>query len=196
MGRKTVRFKCHHSGHCCTDVVCLPTPWDVLRITMNTGENPYSFIEFLTPEDITGVNANDPSWLKLGTKRYIMALRRDPVNGCFFLEKKTKHCRIYAERPLLCRLYPFKLQETRTGEFKGFVLHSDVGCPRHRDGVAQTKPLYDLYLYDRMHQDDYAKLVKVFNRDNSPEKKPEDFLKLFIEIVEEKSPEQDLSSLR
>ena len=64
MGRDTVNFKCHHCSHCCRDVVCLPTPWDVLRIAMETGENPHEFLEFLTPEEIEGVNKNDPTWLR------------------------------------------------------------------------------------------------------------------------------------
>lgn len=190
MGRKTVRFMCHHSGHCCTDVVCLPTPWDVLRIAQNTGENPYAFLEFLTPEEINDVHKNDPSWLQVNGQKYIMALRRHSVKGCYFLDRKTKYCRIYEQRPLLCRLYPFKLQESKKGDFRGFALHRDVGCPRHKNGVAQTQPLYDLYLQDRMHQDDYATLVKAFNRDTTPEKNPEDFLKLFIEIIEGKQPQR------
>jgi len=61
MGAKTVRFRCHHTNHCCRDVVCLPTPYDVLRIAMQTGENPYDFLEFLRPGEITGVAKNDPT---------------------------------------------------------------------------------------------------------------------------------------
>jgi len=33
MGRHTVNFTCHSTGHCCKDVICLPTPWDVICIT-------------------------------------------------------------------------------------------------------------------------------------------------------------------
>lgn len=182
MGRHIIKFKCRHSNHCCRDVVCLPTPWDVLRIAMNTGRDPRRFLEFLSPEEITGVNKNDPTWLKIGTKRYIMALRRDEVQGCCFLERKSRLCSIYEHRPLLCRLYPFKLQETRDGAFKGFSLHTDVGCPRHLDGEVAAKPLYELYLQDKMHQDDYVTLVEIFNRQKEPGRKPEDFLDLFMEV--------------
>ena len=186
MGRKTVKFKCHSCGHCCTDVVCLPTPWDVLRITMNTGESPRKFLEFLTPEEVTGVEKSDPTWLEVNGERYIMALQRDETVGCFFLDKKTKFCAIYEHRPLLCRLYPFKLHETRDEQFKSFTLHEDVGCPRHRDGVHECKPLYTLYLQDTMHQEEYVKLVAAFNKDKKKERQPEDFLNLFMNIVESK----------
>ena len=186
MGRNTVHFKCHHCDHCCRDVVCLPTPWDVLRIALTTGANPHDFLEFLTPDEITGVAKNDPTWLRAGGQKFIMALRRTPKEGCHFLDRKTGFCGIYDARPILCRLYPFKLQETRDGDFRGFTLHKDVGCPRHRDGVYDTGPLHELYLNDRMHHDDYDTMVEAFNKKDRPGRKPQEFLDLFIEVVEER----------
>ena len=183
MGRDTVNFKCHHCSHCCRDVVCLPTPWDVLRIAMETGENPHEFLEFLTPEEIEGVNKNDPTWLRADGEKYLMALRRDETKGCYFLDKKTRFCRIYESRPFLCRLYPFRLEETRDGKFKGFTLHTKVGCPRNRDGVHETAPMYELYKTDRMHHEDYDTLVAAFNKQDRPGRRPQEFLDLFIEVV-------------
>jgi Fe-S-cluster containining protein len=180
MGKEVVRFKCHHCNHCCTDVVCLPTPWDVIRIVRGTGLRPHQFLEFLTPVDITGVSPSDPTWLKCNGQRYIMALQRTPEEGCHFLDRTTRMCSIYEHRPILCRLYPFKLQETRSGEFRGFTLHGDVDCPRHRDGEVPTRPLYEMYLEDSKHQEDYQDLVRVFNQRRDRNKKPQDFIKLFI----------------
>ncbi|HOE67181.1 MAG TPA: YkgJ family cysteine cluster protein [Candidatus Hydrogenedentes bacterium] len=179
MGTHTVHFRCHHCGHCCTDVVCLPTPWDVIRIVKQTGQNPYAFLAFLTPEDVTGVNKSDPTWLDCQGKRYIMALRRGK-KGCYFLHPKTRFCTAYEARPILCRLYPFKLHETRAGAFKAFSLHTDVGCPRHRDGLYETGPLYALYTADSAHQEDYAQLVEVFNRRRYPDKRPDHFVEMFV----------------
>lgn len=179
MGRDIVHFKCHHCNHCCTEVVCLPTPFDVIRIVKGTNANPYEFLEFLSPEEITGVDKNDPTWLECDDDRYIMALRRDD-KGCHFLDKKTKYCGIYESRPILCRLYPFALHESRDGEFRGFSLHTDVGCPRHRDGKVPVKPLYDLYLEDSKHQEDYQVLVDVFNARDYEGKRPQDFIEMFV----------------
>ena len=81
MGLHQVNFKCHHCDHCCRDVVCLPTPWDVLRIAMNTGQDPHDFLEWLTPEEIQGVDKGDATWLKIGGEKYIMALKRDEKPG-------------------------------------------------------------------------------------------------------------------
>jgi len=182
MGRHTVNFKCHSTGHCCKDVICLPTPWDVIRITRETGAKPSDFLEFVTPEILWDVEAGDPTWLDVRGDRFMMALRRIE-KGCFFLQEKTHYCEIYESRPLLCRLYPFKLHESREGELKGFSLHADVGCPKHRDGVYQTQPLYDMYLVDKGHHEDYDKLVEVFNARDYPGKKPEDFVDMFLPIA-------------
>jgi len=179
LGRHTVNFRCHSCGHCCTDVVCLPTPWDVIRIHRQTGEHPENFLEFLSEEEISGVEDDDPTWLYVGEERYMMALRRGN-SGCYFLHRKTKHCTIYESRPILCRLYPFKLQESRKGVFKGFSLHDDVGCPKNRDGVVDTAPLYELYLEDKGHHEDYDSLVEAFNARQYTGKCPEDFITLFM----------------
>jgi len=176
MGKDTVCFSCVHCGHCCTDVVCLPTPWDVNRIVRQTGADPYAFLEFVEPGEISEVPKSDPTWLRCGDKRYIMALRRGK-KGCFFLDPKTRFCTIYESRPILCRLYPFCLHETRDGEFKSFTLHKNVGCPRERAGVFQTKPLYDLYRDDYGHQQSYQDLVEVFNRRKPSD--PKDFIAMF-----------------
>jgi Fe-S-cluster containining protein len=182
MGKLTVNFSCVHCGHCCTDVICLPTPWDVLRIIRETGADPFDFLEFVGPTDISEVRKNDPTWLRCKSERHMMALRRGP-KGCFFLDTKTRHCQIYHARPILCRLYPFKLHESRDGDFRGFSLHKDVGCPRDRAGVVATEPLYELYLEDNDHQNDYQDLVSVFNRRRDPGKRPEDFIAMFYEAA-------------
>lgn len=181
MGRDTVRFSCHHCNHCCTEVICLPTPWDVIRIIKGTGQTPDEFLEFITPEDIEGVGKNDPTWLHVNGKKFMMALKRHGKR-CHFLDKKTRYCSIYEHRPLLCRLYPFRVQESRDGEFRGFTLHTGIGCPKHNDGVYQTGPLYDIYVEDRTHANDYHTLVDVFNDKDYEGKKPEDFVDMFVTI--------------
>jgi Fe-S-cluster containining protein len=180
MPNDTVAFKCHHCNHCCTEVVCLPTPWDVKRIAKMTGADPDDFLEFLTPEELEGVDDDDPTWLEIDGEKYMMALKRDVKRGCHFLDRKTRLCSIYEARPLLCRLYPFKVIETKSGKYRGFTLHDDVGCPLHKDGVMPTKPLYDLYIQDDINQDDYHELVEIFNGKDYPDKDPEDFVTMFM----------------
>jgi Fe-S-cluster containining protein len=179
MGKDTVKFSCHHCNHCCTEVVCLPTPWDVRRIMKMTGEAPEDFIEFLTPVEIDEVDMDDPTWLEVNGEHYMMALQRDEKTGCHFLDNKTTYCSIYEARPLLCRLYPFEMQEDKDGNFKGFGLHKDVGCPKHTDDVYQVKPLYDLAMQDELNQEDYCELVDIFNNKKYKNKIPWDFITMF-----------------
>jgi len=179
MGKLTVRFRCCHCGHCCTDVVCLPTPWDVIQLVKRTRADPDDFLDFVTPDKIEEIEKADPTWLVCNGKRYVMTLRRDE-NGCYFRDKTTGSCRGYEARPILCRLYPFAVHQTRKGKLKSFTLHKDIGCPRCRDGVVATGPMYKLYLEDSKHQRDYADLAEFFNRSQPPEKRPKDFIKLFV----------------
>ena len=159
----------------------MPSPWDVKRIEKMVDADPYEFLEFLEPDEIEGVEEDDPTWLSVGGKRYLMALDRHETKGCHFLDRKTKHCTIYKARPLLCRLYPFKVQEAKDGEYKGFTLHKDVGCPKHRDGALETEPLHDLYVQDDINQEDYHELVEIFNAREYENKEPEDFVTIFMD---------------
>lgn len=179
MGKNFVRFKCHHCNHCCTEVVCLPTPWDVRRIMRETGANPHAFLEFLTPDEISDVEEEDPTWLDVDGQKFIMGLRRDE-NGCHFLNKQTHFCSIYASRPILCRLYPFAHEEDANGNFIGFSLHTDVGCPRHRDGLVPVEPLFDLFNEDHGYQQEYQNLVREFNGKRYKGKKARDFIELVV----------------
>ena len=179
MANDFVSFKCHHCNHCCTDVVCLPTPWDVRRITKMTGLDPFEFIEFLTPEEVRDVDEDDPTWLEVDGERYIMALQRDEHTGCTFLDNDTRFCSIYDARPNLCRLYPFKVEESRKGDYRGFTLQDDVGCPKYTDGKVPAKPLHDLLMQDEVNQEDYRELVDAFNDKEYDGKEVEDFVIMF-----------------
>ena len=181
MGKNTVRFTCQRCMKCCTDVICLPTPADVIRIAQGTRQSPRDFLEFLPPDEIEQVAASDPTWLKCNGERYIMALKRDPRRGCYFLDRRKKRCTIYEHRPILCRLFPFKLQETREGAFRGFTLHKDTCCPAYQGEAVPTGPLYGLYREDCGHHEDYNELVRVFNQKRYKGKRPEDFLAMFID---------------
>lgn len=177
MGKYIVKFSCTHCGHCCRDVICLPTPWDVVRLARERGADPWRFLEFVTPDEISKVTKSDPTWLRCNGTRYLMALRRTS-KGCYFLNKRTLRCQAYESRPLICRLYPFALNETHGGKLKGYSLQRDVECPRRRDGTKEVTEIHEMYLEDKDHQDDYEDLVKFFN--SRPRRQPWDFLKLFI----------------
>lgn len=166
----------------------MPTPWDMRRIAKMTGEDPFDFIEFLEPDELEDMDDDDPTWLKVNGKRYIMALERDEEKGCYFLDQKTKFCKIYDARPILCRLFPFELHETEDGGFKKFTLHKDVDCPKNTDGEYAVGPLWDLAVQDDLNQDDYHELVEFFNKQEYEGKEIEDFVLLFVNGYSEFNP--------
>ena len=178
MGKLKVRFKCHNCSYCCTEVICLPTPWDVKLIARETGENPMDFIEFLTPEEIDEIDDSDPTWLECDDDRYIMTLKRIR-KGCYFIDPLKKTCNIYDLRPILCRLFPFKLHQTQDGQFKAFSIHNDIECPKNTDDEFKTGPLYQLYLDDCEHQEEYNELVEAFNQEDHED--PTDFIGMFMD---------------
>jgi len=185
MGKKTVRFKCHHCGYCCTDVICCPTPYDVTNIVKGTNLLPKEFLEFITPDEIEGINKSDPTWLKINGNKYLMTIKRTK-NGCFFRDKQKGICKIYSHRPFLCRLFPFKVRETKTGKVHSFSLHKDIECPKHRDGSARVKELAEILEEEQKHQEDYQDLVEFFNNQPQNNKKPLDFVNLFVVIIDNK----------
>ena len=191
MGRRYVYFKCHHCGHCCTDVVCCPTPYDVIQIVKATNLHPKKFLEFLTEDEITGVYKSDPTWLNIDGKKYMMALKRNS-KGCYFRDPVKKICKIYDHRPLLCRLFPFKLRQTREGDVHSFSLHKDVGCPKHRDGIVAVVELAKLWEKEKENQEDYKNLVAYFNS-KKDKKEPFDFVELFVVVVDNKDKKEKIT---
>lgn len=187
MGKKYVYFRCHHCGHCCTDVICCPTPYDVIQIVKTTKLHPKKFLSFVKEGEITGVYKSDPTWLKIGKEKYMMTLKRTK-KGCYFRDSVKKVCKIYENRPLLCRLFPFKLRQNRDGEVHSFSLHRDVGCPKHRDGKVDVAELAKLWEMEKENQEDYKNLVAYFNSKEG-RKSPFDFVELFVVVVDNKGEE-------
>ncbi|HOV32815.1 MAG TPA: YkgJ family cysteine cluster protein [Candidatus Hydrogenedens sp.] len=183
MGKFFVNFKCHHYGYCCTNVICCPTPYDIVNIVKKTNLCPKIFLEFITPDKIEGINKSDPTWLKINGNKYLMTIKRTK-NGCFFRDKQKGICKIYSHRPLLCRLFPFKVRETKLGEIHSFSLHRDIECPKYRDGVVNVKELAEIWAEEQKHQEDYQDLVEFFNNQTYNDKKPFDFINLFVVIID------------
>lgn len=147
--------------------------------------HPRKFLAFITEDEITGVYKSDPTWLKIDGKKYMMTLKRGK-KGCYFRDPVKSTCKIYDHRPLLCRLFPFKLRQRRDGGVHSFSLHKDVGCPKYRDGMVEVAELAKLWEVERENQEDYKNLVAFFNSKKGP-KKPFDFVELFVVIVDNKN---------
>ncbi|OQC03871.1 MAG: hypothetical protein BWX80_02656 [Candidatus Hydrogenedentes bacterium ADurb.Bin101] len=89
----------------------------------------------------------------------------------------------------LLRSIKFRVRALLSGRFdkhgEFYKRHTFTCPPSSRwNGVVETNPLYGLYLREGTHQDDYVTLVEEFNAEDRPGRRPQEFLNLFLEIVE------------
>ncbi len=92
-------FRCHPDlscfGECCADVNILLTPMDVLRLARRLGITTREFLDTHTLMPITKDLHLPVVMLRMGN---------DPARRCPFVDEKG--CRVYADRPWACRMYP------------------------------------------------------------------------------------------
>ncbi|HJJ35996.1 MAG TPA: YkgJ family cysteine cluster protein [Methanocorpusculum sp.] len=96
---KDARFVCACCGACCSgpDNEVIVAPQEIERIMHATGE---SFDEIAEPY---------PEWFEEQGERFTFSwiLRRGADGNCRFL--RDGRCTVYADRPDICRTYPFML---------------------------------------------------------------------------------------
>jgi Fe-S-cluster containining protein len=108
---KNIRFECQRCAKCCGD-----TPERKRKVLMLEREvEQISEITNLKPEEFSTSTA------RLGPYRYTM---RKQEGKCVFL--KSTVCQIYNHRPLLCRFFPFCLEQL--GD-ESFEFNSSEECP-------------------------------------------------------------------
>lgn len=102
---KNVRFECQRCAKCCGDI-----PERKRNILLLEPE-----IEQIST--ITGLRATEFSTPSSDKEPYRYAMKKKE-GKCVFL--KGINCQIYPHRPLICRFYPFSLEEfdTESYEFK------------------------------------------------------------------------------
>ncbi|EEB73901.1 YkgJ family cysteine cluster protein [Thermococcus sp. AM4] len=117
-----VKFKCvENCGRCCYELEIPLRDEDVEAIE----ELGYSAWEFVDYEKM----------FYRGDKFLGYALKKRPFDGgCVFLDPETKKCRIYPNRPMACRLYPFVF--IKHGAKMEVYIKEDSFCPgiNHPDG--------------------------------------------------------------
>lgn len=111
------------SGRCCYDVIVRVTPFDVWRLAR---AHRLRFDEIVVPWQ-------EPKPSELGLRldasenRYLTILPRHPLeqSACAFLvhlSDGVKRCGVYADRPLVCEVYPFEMK------YGTVDLRADVRC--------------------------------------------------------------------
>lgn len=108
---KNVRFECQRCAKCCGDM-----PKRKRNILLLEPE-----VEQIST--ITGLRAAEFSTPSSGTEPYRYAMKKKE-GKCVFL--KGNACQIYLHRPLICRFYPFWLEELGA---ESYVFKVSGDCP-------------------------------------------------------------------
>ena len=121
-----IKFSCQRCGHCCTS-------------------EGYVFI---TQEDLDNLMNNEGFSLEDLKNHYFSTFRgytvlRDNASGaCIFWDNEIKGCKIYKNRPVQCRTYPFwKINFKQQSDFE----REEKECP----GIGQGK-LYSKEEIDKL----------------------------------------------
>lgn len=91
---------------------------------------------------------------KLLTKVYLVFNSKENNFVCSSLNLKNNQCKIYSQRPLDCRLYPFLLNRKKNKVY----LAVDLNCPQvKKDKIFQD---YVHYLLDFLNQPKMKKAIR------------------------------------
>lgn len=163
-GAELLRFRCTGCGNCCRDPLLPLTDADVLRVAQTTGDDPMQIVRWVGTEDIDLADLPEV-FVQLRQGPRVMVLRH--VGGaCRYLgtQENPDACRMYDDRPLGCRLFPFEPTFTKRGTLKHLRLIDTTECPYELDGSNDVNELRRL-----SHRFDaewalYCERIEVWNR--------------------------------
>ena len=130
-GERLFKFRCTGCGNCCKDPLLPLTDQDVLRIQQRTGEEALGFVRWV---DRNAIDMDDEpeAFVRLRQGKRVMVMRQGG-GGCHFLGKDDR-CRIYASRPLGCRIFPFDPTYNKQGKLTRLKLIQATDCIYELDG--------------------------------------------------------------
>ena len=132
-------MNCMRCGRCCTSFGVCITPFDIERISQATGMDPILFVMAI-PEPPER-EREEPAVLING-KKSLIVLRWSRENICAFYS--ATGCKIYENRPMLCRTYPFNLDKN-----KKLVNMNSRACPKKWTPESKRGYLEDLKKYKK-----------------------------------------------
>ena len=156
---KPIHFGCNQCGECCRQVQVPVSHADVLRLLARFDEPDVFKMLQLHP-----IEASDPDAVWLEGRPVLLTLRtRLPEGGCGMLV--DDRCSIYAERPMVCRTFPFVNKNGRlriSGEFELLV---GLACDK-TPFYGSKEVLADIETCQRNFVR-YRRLIKLWNSENA-----------------------------
>jgi Fe-S-cluster containining protein len=173
--RRYLKFRCTGCGNCCRDTIVCITDADVRRISAGTGKSPLAFVRFYGHDEIA-MSDNDPSWVRLGRSRRVMALKKI-YDRCVFLENSSNRCTIYEHRPVTCRDHPFNLTFSASGVLEKISLSRIVKCPHKLDGSIQRRELRRINDWNEQQQEAYVSKIQAWHKIKGGRRSGKEFLR-------------------
>lgn len=134
-GREHLDFRCTGCGNCCRDLRVAVTHRDVARLAGATGEPVHALVDWLAPDEVD-MSGEPGSFVELSLGRRLMVLAHR-AEQCRWLDESFR-CRVYAARPIDCRLYPFSIEPCPDGNSIALSLLSFTSCDS--PGTADLEP--------------------------------------------------------
>lgn len=158
--QSVIRFRCHTGlscfNACCKKADVTLAPYDVLRLQKRLGMDSEAFLRDLTVP--FQIDADGVPGIKL---------RTDDDGACLLLDGDAG-CRVYDDRPTVCRYYPLALlnlrEKDRSEAVQRFSLVNEAHCEGHKARREITVGAYrreqGVDVYDRHNLDWYELLLK------------------------------------
>ncbi|HYO95113.1 MAG TPA: YkgJ family cysteine cluster protein [Polyangiaceae bacterium] len=156
-----LRFRCTGCGNCCRDPLLPLTDSDLARISEHTGDAPADIVRFID-KDAIDLDNEPEAFVSLRQGRRVMVLRHQ-LGACRYLGDEDR-CRIYAARPLGCRIFPFDPSYDRRGKLKRLKLIDATDCKYELDGSNDPCDLKQLHAEYQTATQAYQRKIAEWNR--------------------------------
>jgi len=159
--QRLLKFRCTGCGNCCRETMVMLTDADIGRLASGTARPWRDFVRFVREGDIT-LEKRSPYWVRLRSKRYVLALRWKR-RACVFLGEDNR-CTVYESRPLACREHPFAIEHSDSGGLLKLTKSRVGRCPNEWDGRLLRRDLVALSRWTGRESESYRERLKQWNR--------------------------------
>lgn len=123
---------CHGCSACCRSTVVNLTHTDLFRLVHSLQDRVFDFLKLYKYSDYDG-EPDDPDLARTRYGWRMLGLRRSEAKGCIFLGP-AGDCRIYADRPGICRTFPYEKPspKSRAISLSVLVQDKDIDCALSR----------------------------------------------------------------
>lgn len=191
-----VRFKCIQCGNCCRDknFIITITHKDTIRLVNHLKCNLEELlIKYVGFYQVRKEFENRLVFPAISTYRgnAFLGLRKKNDGSCLFL-REDNLCKIYIDRPIVCRSFPFTFGVKDGWLSWGLVVKAEEICPGLGKGEIASKKILEKMGKEIIRElEEYRKIVSVWNSQAEVEKL--DPILLLATFFEETKPSPKLT---